>query len=52
MIANVENISMGSPKPDGSTWEKKLNKRIDQSYTGAADFENQKTADKEEWKIV
>ena len=34
MTANVENISMGPPNPDGSTGEKKINKRITQSYTG------------------
>ena len=33
MIANVENISMGPPNP---------NKRIAQSYTGAADVKKQK----------
>ena len=48
MIANVENISMGPPNPDGSTGEKKINKRIAQSYTGDADVKKQKTADKKE----
>ena len=48
MIANVENISMGPPNPDGSTGEKKINKRIAQSYTGAADVKKQKTADEKE----
>ena len=48
MIANVENISMGPPNPDGSMGEKKINKRIAQSYTGAADVKKQKTADKKE----
>ena len=48
MIANVKNISMGPPNPDGSTGEKKINK-IAQSYTGAADVKKQKkTTDKKE----
>ena len=48
MIANVENISMGPPKSDDSAAEKKIKKRIAQSYTGAADVKKQKTADKME----
>ena len=48
MIANVENISMGPRNPDGTTGEKKINKRIAKSYTGAADVKKQKTADKKE----
>ena len=48
MIANAENISMGTPNPDGSTGKKKINRRIAQSYTGAADVKKQKTADKKE----
>ena len=48
IIANVENISMGPPSPDGSTVEKKINKRIAQSYTGAAVVKKPKTADKKE----
>ena len=48
MVANVENISMGPPNPDGSTGKKKINQRIAQSYTGAADVKKQKTADKKE----
>ena len=51
MIANVENISMGPSKSDDSAAEKKINKRIAQSYTGAADVKKQKTADKMEWKV-
>ena len=47
MIANVENISMGPPKSDGSA-AGKINKRIAQRYTGAADVKKQKTADKKE----
>ena len=47
MIANVENISMGPSKSDDSAAEK-INKRIAQSYTGAADVKKQKTADKME----
>ena len=50
MIANVENISMGPSKSDDSA-AKKINKRIAQSYTGAADVKKQKTADKMEWKV-
>ena len=48
IIANVENITMGPPNSDGTTGEKKINKRIAQSYTGAADVKLQKTADKKE----
>ena len=48
MIANVENISMGPLNRDGSRGEKKINKRIAQSYTGAADVKKQTTADKKE----
>ena len=48
MIANLENISMGPPKSDGSAAEKKINKRIAQSYTVAADVKKQKTAGKKE----
>ena len=48
MKANVENISMGPPKSDGSAAEKKSNKRIAQSYTVAADVKKQKTADKKQ----
>ena len=41
-IANVENISMGPSKSDDSAAEKKINKRIAQSYTRAADVKKQK----------
>ena len=46
MITNLENISMGPPKSDGSAAE--INKRIAQSYTVAADVKKQKSAGKKE----
>ena len=34
VIANVENISMGPPNPDGSTGEKKINEDCSKLYGG------------------